>query len=265
MKRAGIWAACLLLALALGACGQKEPDPRDIDPEDVAFIISGNLFIEDSALIQELTEILNTLDPERGVYDERAESRYYRGHAIAWYDENWQCLAGVDFWNGKVYRDGYCYNFFGGEVFDLEALDNLTTTHPEGVHSMTILYPELMWGADRLWVENLETGYTAVVSKSELLDELTNYFEELRFQVEEECPPDAEFRFRVRWTYTETDDLLEEMSVGADGRILRHEYWCSVLRGSLDTALLEALTDPSGEYAGREEVAVFSENEEKNG
>lgn len=279
MKRAGLWALWVLLALGLGACGGRaspqEPDPRDIDPEDVSYIISGAVVIEDRAIIETLTGILNTLDPEHGVYDEDVwynDSRHdaipagsgYSG-GLWWYGEDGRLLARVAFFGDKVYRDHYLFNVLGEEIFDREALDHLAETLPEGVSPVTSLYFELMWGADRLWVEDLETGCTAVVSKSELLDELTDYFVELEFRVEEECPPEAEPRFQVRWTYMETDDLLEEVGVGADGRVQRHGHWCSVLGGSMDTALLEALASPDGGYADREEVAVFAEEASRSG
>jgi hypothetical protein len=52
-----------------------------------------------------------------------------------------------------------------------------------------------------------------VVTDPEPKEELTDYFARMDFRVEEDCPEDAAFRYRLRWTYTENDDLLEEVKL----------------------------------------------------
>ena len=147
MKRMGLWALCALLALSLAACGGRElpalePDPRDIDPERVAYIIYGGVVVEDRELIGELTDSLNHLRPELGTYDE--ESHYPTHRFAGWsafpgerprfegrvdfFDREGQVLAQAAYWDGRVYRDHYRHPDWadwGGVLFDREWMEAL--------------------------------------------------------------------------------------------------------------------------------------------
>ena len=85
MKPVALWILCALLALSLAACGGRElpalePDPRDIDPERVAYIIYGGVVVEDRELVEAFTDSLNHLRPELGAYDEES---HYPTHRFA--------------------------------------------------------------------------------------------------------------------------------------------------------------------------------------
>ncbi len=263
MKRMGLWALCALLALSLAACKGRElpalePDPRDIDPERVAYIIYGGVVVEDRELIGELTDSLNHLRPELGTYDE--ESHYPTHRFAGWsafpgerprfegrvdfFDREGQVLAQAAYWDGRVYRDHYRHPDWadwGGVLFDREWMEALREGAVPGVSPVISLYYECMYPAEKLWIEDLETGGTVVVTDPEPKEELTDYFARMDFRVEEDCPEDAAFRYRLRWTYTENDDLLEEVKLAPDGRIERHGKYAAPLYGDCLEAVEKAL------------------------
>lgn len=252
---------CALLMLP--SCAReapREPDPRDISPENVAYIIlsvdhSPTVAIEDPALIAELTGSVNGLRSELGVYDDEPrshsyphfafsepEEKAYRGHVVL-YGEFGEELAHVDFYGGgfsgiKAYRDNYRYSDQRSILFDLELMESIGAEMPEGVSPVTELWFECMWGAEKIWVEDTRTGKTAVTSDKELIDRLNDHFIGLIFRVDEPCGEDASYRYKVRWTYLETDELLEYVEVWDDGRIQRNGNWCTPLNGPIDTGLL---------------------------
>ena len=242
--------------------GPREPDPRDISPEDVAYIISSTahsptVAIEDRELIAEFTDSVNGLRSELGVYDDKPRSHTYphfafdgpeedeyKGHVVL-FGESGEELAHADFYGSKVHRDNYCYSGQRSILFDLDRLDSIGNDMPDGVSPITTLWFECMWGAEKVWVEDTRTGETAVTSDKELIDRLYDHFTALNFRVDEPCGEDNSWRFRVRWIYLETDELLEHVEIWYDGRIQRDGHWCTPLNGPIDTGLLMELFDNS--------------------
>lgn len=270
MKRATLWVLCVLVALFASCASQpppREPDPRDIDPVDVEYVVSSvgygpTVAIEDRALIEELTYSLNGLRSELGVADEEAryplhrfegydaafpsESRRYEGR-VDFFGADGQTLAQVVYYGGEVYRDHAYFNDQGTVLFDRSRLEDWAATLPEGVAPVKTLYYELMWGAEKIWVEDVESGRTVEIHEKELLDQWTDYYARLDFRVDEPCEETAPYRFHIRWTYTENDDLLEEMKIGADGRIQRDGHWCTALNGTTGVEILEELKSSEGD------------------
>lgn len=258
MKKALLLAVCVLLLLP--SCGGKpprEPDERDISPDSVAYILSSPgqgsplAAIEDRELIGEFTGSLNGLRSELGVFDEN--SRYpepdsfgvaggvpYEG-SVTFYGEEGQVLAYVAYYDGGVYRDHYWYQDQGTLLFDRTKLARISETAREGVSRVTGLYFECIWGADKVWVEDTETGAQSVVTDREGMEEIYGRLALLRLRVDEPCGEEEPWRFHVRWTYLDTDELLEEVKIGADGRIQRDGHWCTPLNLPVDMDWLEQL------------------------
>ena len=160
------------------------------------------------------------------------------------FDREGQVLAQAAYWDGRVYRDHYRHPDWadwGGVLFDREWMEALREGAVPGVSPVISLYYECMYPAEKLWIEDLETGGTVVVTDPEPKEELTDYFARMDFRVEEDCPEDAAFRYRLRWTYTENDDLLEEVKLAPDGRIERHGKYAAPLYGDCLEAVEKAL------------------------
>lgn len=253
MKKS-LFLSIFLVLLTLSSCAAdppRDPDPRDISPEDVAYVIIPGGVVEDRELIDELTDSLNGLRSELGVYEEDSyfsrpgygkfgiAAREPYGGSVEFFDKSGGVLAAVVRYDGQVYRDHYRYEPQKSILFDRDRLKKIREDMPEGVSRRTELYFELMWGADKVWVEDAETGRTTVITDRERIEQIYELFTEPYLRVDEPWEEGDLCRFRVRWTYTEEDELLEESAVGEDGRVLVHGSWCTVLGGELDTSLLE--------------------------
>lgn len=260
MKKCLFLFLCLVLALA--SCEKekpRDPDPRDISPDSVAYILSSlenpTAVIENRDLIAELTDSLNGLRSELGVYDEESwfsqanvrsmqafpgETSPYEGW-MTFYDESGAVLAHVAFYDGKVYRDYYAYESQRTLLFDRKRLNKICQTNSEGVSSVTSLYFELIGGADKLWIEDTQTGQTAVLTDREQFEPLSEYFMEVDFRKDEPCGEEEPYRFQLRWTYTEEDELLEHVEIGEDGRAQVRGNWCTPMGRPIDMDLLERL------------------------
>lgn len=248
----------LLLAPACAAEPPREPDPRDISPSQVANVLLSveelsTVAIVDRELVAELTESVNGLRSELGTYEE--DSPYpeadsfgvmtrdtpYEG-SVTFYDGTGAVLAYVAYYDHKVYRDHYAYSAQRSILFDRERLERLCEDRPEGVSPVTGLYYECMWGADTFWIEDGESGTLEEISDRERLERSFDYFAGIILREDEPCGEDAPWRFRLRWTYLETEEVLEEVKVGADGRVQRNGTWYTPLNRQVDQAALEGLT-----------------------
>ena len=253
MKKS-LFLSIFLVLLTLSSCAAdppRDPDPRDISPEDVAYVIIPGGVVEDRELIDELTDSLNGLRSELGVYEDDSyfsrpgygkfgiAAREPYGGSVEFFDKSGGVLAAVVRYDGKVYRDHYRYEPQKSILFDRDRLKKIREDMPEGVSRRTELYFELMWGADKVWVEDTGSGRTTVITDRDEIDRVNELFTGPYLRVDEPWEEGDPCRFRVRWTYTEEDELLEESAVGEDGRVLVHGSWCTALGGELDTSLLE--------------------------
>lgn len=141
MKRYGLYAgavAMLVLLLWFATRGGMKADPRySISPSDVDCVqisqIGGartssgvlTVWVYDRRDIERLTETLNTLIAENGVSmgDDKIQLGRH-SYRLEWYapDQGGR-LATVEISaTGKVYREKYCFNYIGGDVFDMDYL-----------------------------------------------------------------------------------------------------------------------------------------------
>lgn len=134
MKRYGLYAgavAVLVCLLWFATRGGMRTDPRysislsDVDYVQITHTGLAQARVYDRRDIERLTEVLNTLIAENGMSmgDDKIQlgEHYYR---LEWYSPyKADCLAAVDISvTGKVYREKYCFNYIGGDVFDLDYL-----------------------------------------------------------------------------------------------------------------------------------------------
>lgn len=130
-----IVAVLVLTVWALTRGGMKSDPQYSIASEDVAQIrftvVSPNggqaAEIDGPEDIQKLTDTLNTLIGENGISMEEEDIELGNSHArLEWLSPAGEALAVVDISEtGKVYREEYCFNYIGGEIFDQEYLSAL--------------------------------------------------------------------------------------------------------------------------------------------
>lgn len=248
----------LLLAPACAAEPPREPDPRDISPSQVAYVLlsmesSPTVAVEDRELVAELTGSVNGLRSELGTYEE--DSHYpepdsfgvmtrgtpYEGK-VTFYDDTGALLAHVAYYDHKVYRDHYAYSAQRSILFDRKRLERLCEDRPEGVAPVAGLYYECMWGADTFWIEDGEKRTLEEISDRKRLERTFDYFAGITLREDEPCGEEEPWRFRLRWTYLEAQEVLEEVKVGEDGRVQRNGTWYTPLNRRVDQAALERLT-----------------------
>ena len=130
---AGIVAVLAFLLWFSGREGMQADERYSIAPSDVDCVQitqhgRAQARVYDRRDIEKLTGVLNTLIAQNGVSmgDEKIQlgENYYQ---LEWYPpDGAACLATVDISvTGKVYREKYCFNYIGGEIFDMEYLTAL--------------------------------------------------------------------------------------------------------------------------------------------
>lgn len=148
-----IYAAIAAIAvLALWFCTKNGMQPNEcaIPAEDIGWVsiyssgLDKTVAVTGEDEVRGLTETLNKLMPENGIEMEDEEVQLGRDtYRLEWFSRQGEQLAAVDIsQTGRVYRelevldDGeavkeeYCFNYIGGEVFDMEEVVGLLLKLP---------------------------------------------------------------------------------------------------------------------------------------
>lgn len=145
----GVAMGVLVLAVWAATRGGMKADPRySIAPEDVArvrfTVVSGSgeqtVEIDGQEDVRQLTGTLNTLIAENGISMEDEDIELGNSRArLEWLSSTGEALAVVDISEtGKVYREEYCFNYIGGEIFDQEYLSALLLKYAVKTETPTI-------------------------------------------------------------------------------------------------------------------------------
>ena len=141
-----IYAVVVVAAVAaiwLCTRGGPQQSPYGIPAEQVRWVsiysssMNKAVKVTEPEDIDDLTQTLNKLVPENGIEMEEEEiqlgQEFYR---LKWHTNAGTDLAVVEIGQtGKVYREEYCYNYIGGEVFDIDRLAQLLFSLPESEES----------------------------------------------------------------------------------------------------------------------------------
>lgn len=135
--------------------------------------------VEDPEDIERLSETLSTLSEENGVVVDLPEDfpESMRDWTIEWLSREGESLALVEISSvGTVFRGDQCFNFLGGEIFDMDYLRGLLLGLPEARE------PQKLIDVESIGRANLSgnCGDTVVIS-GEALDELKDILRGMSF------------------------------------------------------------------------------------
>lgn len=144
MKKLGFYAVVVaVLVFTLWFCTKEgmQPDKGASPPVDTV----GSVLLESRSMgkkvrveseedIQRLSETLSTLSEENGMMVDLEEDfpEHMRDWTIQWLSTNGESQAAVEISAaGTVFRGDQCFNFLGGEIFDMDYLRGLLLGLPE--------------------------------------------------------------------------------------------------------------------------------------
>lgn len=138
MKRLVIYGAAvaaLVLALWLFTKDGMRPDEESSIPMDSiagvslqSALLNRRVLIEDRMDIERLTGELNRLSEGNGVWVDREDvfPEQMKDWELEWLSVEGKSLALVEINSrGRVFRGDQCFNFLGGDIFDLDYLTGL--------------------------------------------------------------------------------------------------------------------------------------------
>ncbi len=200
MKKLGFYAVIVTaLVFTLWFCTKDGPKPDEAASPPLETV--GSVTIESRSMgkkvrveneedIKSLSETLMTLTEENGMMVDLSKDfpEHMRDWTIEWLSPEGESQAVVEISRaGTVFREDQCFNFLGGDIFDMDSLRGLLLGLPE------VREPEQLLDVDSIARANLYSpGGNAVVIRDEPLAELKDMLRAMSFYKSDENLLDVE-------------------------------------------------------------------------